>query len=108
MHIFIKNLPGDASLLELQHFLGNHEMAIDFSSHKHHSNSDSHFLLVKTNSNESADELIRELNGKLFHGAVVEARRFIERTQQQEWDGQDQRIHNQQLNLALIFPEAVG
>jgi len=103
MHIFISNLPGNASLLELQHFLGNHEMSVDYSSHRHNSHSDTHFLLIKTNSNESADELIRELNGKQFHGITVKARRFINRRKQHNWDGQERRNH--QLNLDLIFPE---
>ena len=105
MHIFISNLPGDASLLELQHFLGNHEMSIDYSSHRRHDHSDHHFLLIKTNSHESAGALIRELNGKEFHGVAVEARRFIERKKQPQWDGEERRNHNQQLNLELIFPE---
>ncbi|MBC8210906.1 MAG: hypothetical protein H8E21_07535 [Gammaproteobacteria bacterium] len=103
MHIFISNLPRDASLLELQHFLGNHEMSIDYSTHRRNDHSEHHFLLIKTNSHESAGALIKELNGKLFHGIAVEARRFIERKNQQAWDGKERR--NQQLNLALIFPE---
>ena len=110
MHIIISNLPGDASLLELQFFLGNHEMSVDYSSHrqKSDSHSDSHFLLIKTKSNESASQLINELNGKQFHGIAVEARRFIHRSDQQNWEGQERRNHQDQLNLDLIFPERVN
>jgi hypothetical protein len=103
MHIFIGNLPADTSLLDLQHFLGNHEMNVHYSSHSHDnlSDSSSHFLLIKTDSDESANKLISEINGKLFHGVPVEARRLIERSGQQEWDGQERR--NEQMDLELLF-----
>lgn len=105
MHIFVGNLPGEASLLELQHFLGNHEMNVDYSSHSHDKDShpNTHFLLIKTSSNESADKLISEINGKKFHGVTVEARRFIKRRKKYKWDGQERR--GSQMNLDLIFSQ---
>ena len=105
MHIFIGNLSGNASLLELQHFLGNHVMNVDYSSHSHDkiSKADNHFLLIKTSSNESADRLINEINGKKFHGVAVEARRFIKRNQQKKRGGQERR--NTQMGLNLIISE---
>ena len=77
-------------------------MTVDYSAHRHNT-SDSHFLLVKTESNESADQLIAEINGKIFHGIAVIARRFIKRQGKRAWHGQERRSY--QLNLDLIFSD---
>ncbi len=91
MLIFVGNLPEDSTLIDLKHFLGNHEMSVDFSAHRHEKTG-SHFLLIKTNSFESADDLIRELNGKSFNGVKIEARKFSKRNmQQQEWTKEERR-----------------
>ena len=104
MHIFVGNIPGNATLLELQRFLGDHKMSVDYSSHRHGNSTqtDAHFLLIKTNSNESADDLIQELNGKRFRDVPLEARRFIQRQPNPQWKGVDRRSY--QLDLDLIFP----
>jgi hypothetical protein len=92
MLVYVGNLPGDTTLIELQNFLGNHEMSVDFTAHQHENN-DSHFLLIKTNSFESADDLISELNAKRFNGIKIEARKFIKRSEQaQEWTEEERRI----------------
>ena len=103
MYIFVGNLPGEARLVELQEFLGNHEMSVDFSTHRHQSihSKDPHFLLIKTRDNESAKDLIKELNGKKFHNVQIEARRFIRRMHQKQWDGEERRQY--QLDLELLF-----
>ena len=99
MLVFVGNLPRDSPLIELQHFLGNHEMSVDYSAHRHEKTG-SHFLLIKTNSFESADDLISDLNGKSFNSVKIEARKFIKRSkQQQEWAKEDRR--NSQLELGF-------
>jgi len=101
MLVFIGNLPGSAPLIELQHFLGNHEMSVDYSAHRHDNNdvSDSHFLLIKTNSFESADDLIRDLNGKSFNTVKIEARKFIHRKKQQQWNQVERRTNQLELDF---------
>lgn len=105
MLIFVGNLPGEASLLELQNFLGNHEMSVNYSAHRQQNehSENTHFLLIKTHSHESADELIDELNGKHFHNSQILARRYIQRRSPQIWNGVERRQY--QLNLELIFPD---
>jgi RNA recognition motif-containing protein len=99
MLVYIGNLPGNSTLIELQNFLGNHEMSVDFTAHRHENN-DSHFLLIKTNSNESADDLIKELNGKFFYGEKIEARKFIKRSEQpQEWTKEERRTSQLELDF---------
>ena len=99
MLVFVGNLPRDSPLIELQHFLGNHEMSVDYSAHRHEKTG-SHFLLIKTNSFESADDLISDLNGKNFNSVKIEARKFIKRSKQQEWTKEERR--NSQLELDFI------
>jgi hypothetical protein len=99
MLVFVGNLPGDSTLLELQNFLGNHEMSVDFSAHQHEING-SHFLLIKTNSFESAEDLISDLNGKRFNSVKIEARRFIKRSEQpQEWTKEERRTSQLELDF---------
>ncbi len=74
-------------------------MSVDFTAHQHEHN-DSHFLLIKTNSFESADDLIKELNGKCFNGVKIEARKFIKRNAQaQEWTKEERRIRQLELDF---------
>ncbi len=99
MLVFIGNLPGNSPLIELQHFLGNHEMSVDYSTHRHEK-AGSHFLLIKTNSFESSDDLIRDLNGKTFNNVKIEARKFIQRNKkQQKWAKEERRTSQLELNF---------
>ena len=99
MLVFIGNLPGNSPLIELQHFLGNHEMSVDYSAHRHEKVG-SHFLLIKTNSFESADDLIRDLNGKSFNSVKIEARKFIKRNkEQQKWTKEERRTSQLELDF---------
>ncbi len=102
MLVFIGNLPGNSPLIELQHFLGNHEMSVDYSTHRHEDNDmdDSHFLLIKTNSFESAEDLIQDLNGKSFNSVKIEARNFICRKKQQEWSHVERRTSQLELDFS--------
>lgn len=106
MHVFIGNIPGEATLLEIQKFLGNHEMSLNYSALRPHQHPElnSHCLLIKTNSHESADGLIAELNGKVFKEREIVARRYVERKSRQPYHGVDRR--QKQLDLNLLFSNA--
>ncbi len=101
MFIYIGNLPGEATLIELQEFLGDHAMSVDFSAHRHPQQSDHHFVLIKAMGDAEADQLVSDLNGKPFKGVRVQARRWVERAEKRAWQGPERRF--QQLDLDLIF-----
>jgi hypothetical protein len=101
MYIYVGNLPGKATLVELQSFLGDHEMSVDFSAHSHPNNTDHHFVLVKTAGKRESKQLIRELDGRCFKGSPVQARLYVERAATSDWKGPERRF--QQLDLDLIF-----
>ena len=94
MVVFIGNIPGETSLLEIQQLVGNREMAIDFSTH-HINCIDGvgyHYVLAKAHSDESASALIEMLNDKEFNGAQLEARLFVKREQELKWQGTNRRV----------------
>ncbi len=101
MLAFIGNLPGDLSLVELQGLLGDHEMSVDYSLHRHEHN-DSHFVLAKASSKADFETLVEQLHGKKIHNKTVEVREFVERRELEDWDGDDRRSY--QLDLGLLFP----
>ena len=102
MLVFIGNLPGDAPLIEIQNLLQGRDLSVDFTSHRcaEWQSRDYHFVLVKTRDSETLQNLIDEINGRLFRGHVLEARPFIKRKAQSSWDGVERRVVSQ---LALNF-----
>lgn len=96
MQVFIGNLPGDATLCELDQFLGG----LKLSAHTQvcrgvnaHAE-DYHYFLVRAKDAQHADALIRRLDGSLFLGRAIEARRFVERKCNEPWPGEERRIND--------------
>ncbi len=101
MLVFIGNLPGETPLIDIQQLLDGRNLSVDFSSHRspEWKQRDYHFVLVKMSDPKSLNKLINEINGLLFHGHVLEARPFVKRRSQHDWDGVERR----NLQLALNF-----
>ncbi|MCP3688258.1 MAG: RNA-binding protein [Gammaproteobacteria bacterium] len=103
MFAFIGNLPGELSLVELQGLLGDHEMSVDYSMHRHEHN-DNHFVLAKASSKEDLESLVSQLHGRKIHNNTVEIRKFINRRELEDWVGEDRRSY--QLDLDMLFPDS--
>ncbi len=101
MLVFIGNLPGDAPLVEIQQLLHGRDLSVDFTSHRcaDWKSRDYHFVLVEAFDAKTRDSLIAEINGRLFRGHVLEARPFITRKGDAEWDGVDRRVNQLALNF---------
>jgi hypothetical protein len=95
VQIFIGNLPGDATLRELDEFLGglklsaNTQVCRGVNAHAENY----HYFLAQVEDPQQADALIGRLNGKLFLGRPIEARRFVKRKCREPWRGQERRIN---------------
>ncbi len=101
MLVYIGNFPGDTQLIEIQNLLGTRDMLIDYATYraKPAGYRDHHFILAKTKNNESADDLILELNGSSFRGAELEARHFVKRKQPGSWPGAERRTNQYGLDF---------
>ena len=101
MLVFIGNLPGDAPLVEIQKLLQGRNVTVDFTSHRCQDwkTRDYHFVLVETYDSESLDSLVEEMNGRLFRGHVLEARPFVKRKGESDWDGIERRVNQLALNF---------
>lgn len=87
--------------MEIQNLLGTRDMLVDYASYraKPADYPGHHFILAKTKSNESADDLVLELNGSSFRGVELEARHFVKRKQQGSWPGAERRTNQYGLDF---------
>lgn len=104
MEVFIGNLSAKTKLIEIHNILGEFQMHSDFSTYegKNCDHSKYHFVVVKSDSEKLADDLINRLNGYEFDGQALDVREYIHRDvkKQNQWKGEDRRI-NEQMSLAL-------
>ena len=100
MDIFVGNLPGSASLVELQGFIGDVDLRADFQCKNGRDRHGEvyHYFIARTENREQGVELISELNGRMFEGRPVEVREYLERAPDRKWRGEERRIN----------PEATG
>jgi len=94
MEVFIGNLPGTATLLELQDFIGDIDLKADFhytKSHNQHGHP-YHFFIASTKTRQEDLELIARLNGHVFQCRPLSVRECIERKQSDEWNGKERRM----------------
>ncbi len=94
MEVFIGNLPGGATLIELQDFIGNFDLKADFHSTKSHGRHGHpyHFFIVSTKTRKQGLELIDKLNGHVFQSRPLSVRECIKREQSGQWNGKERRI----------------
>lgn len=87
MLVFIDNTPGDIRLVEIRELLGGRQMQEDYKIHRSSQadEQDRHFILVRADIYESAEELIGELNDKPLKGTIIEARHFVKRNEKSVW-----------------------
>jgi hypothetical protein len=97
MDIFIGNLPGEATLAELQAFLGDLKLHSDVHhcNGRNHADDDYHFFVIQAVEPDRAFALIEQFNGRVFHGRTVEAREYIRRKRQGAWKGMERRINGE-------------
>jgi hypothetical protein len=79
MKVFIGNLPGEATIYELENFLGGLKI---HSGVKHCSGYDIdqynyHYFIINAEDVSTKNSLIERFNGQYFHGRIVEARGYI-------------------------------
>jgi hypothetical protein len=89
MDVFIGNLPGTATLVELTEFLHGLDLRPDFQCHQGQDEQarNYHFVVARTATTEAGQALIASLNGRLFGGQPVEAREYLPR--RHCWDLRD-------------------
>jgi hypothetical protein len=97
MDVFIGNLPGKATLAELQAFLGDMKLHADVRhcNGRDHADDDYHFFVIQAVEPRRALALIERFNGRMFHGRAVEAREYICRKQHVGWNGRERRINGE-------------
>lgn len=103
MDVFIGNLPGTATLVELTAFLEGIDLRTDFQCHQGQDepSRNYHFVVARTATPEEGQSLIASLDGRLFRGQPVEAREYKPRSPCQEWEDADRRV-NQMLSQSSV------
>jgi hypothetical protein len=81
MKVFIGNLPGHATLVELKQFLGEIDLRASFNCRrgKDEQQRDYYYFVAHTQSEEEGLALIRHLDGRCFFHKRVVARPFQDR-----------------------------
>lgn len=101
MDVFIGNLPGEATLLELEAFLGGLKLHTDVQhrSGRDISERDYHFFVVNDVNRLDGLALINQFNGRAFHGRIVEAREYYPRRSNTGWDGAERRVNGHEVTV---------
>ncbi len=95
MQIFIGNLPGEATLTELQGFLGSLHVhsTVEYGRGCDFQALDYHYFVIRADTRAMGKRLIQQFDGHSFHGRQVEAREYIQRTPS-GWSGEERRINS--------------
>ena len=95
MDIFIGNLPGEATIAELQAFLGDLKLHSDVQhcNGRDRFENGYHYFVVKDLPEARGRTVINRFDGATFHGRKVVAREYVCRQQAATWDGPDRRIN---------------
>ena len=103
MLIFIGNLPRNATLVELEKILGRENFRVRYSSHrgKRKDKSEYHCILVNTEIDNVGHKLIEQIDGLKLANNILVARQYIDREISGDWQGENRRIKQ----LDLDFPE---
>jgi hypothetical protein len=99
MLIFIGNLPRNVTLVELEKILGRENLRVRCSTHsgKRKDKSEYHCILVNTESDDVGRKLIEQIDGLKLADNNLVARRYIDRESSRDWQGENRRI--KQLDL---------
>lgn len=103
MLILIENLPRAATLVEIEKILDRDNLRVRCSSHhgKRRDKSEYHCVLVNTENDSVGRKLIAQIDGLKFASNTLAARRYIEREISRDWQGENRRIKQ----FDLDFPE---
>lgn len=95
MEVYIGNLPGAATLIEIRDFIGNFGLRADFQTCRGRDSlaRNYHFLIARTETRRQGLELIARLNGHLLADQHLVARECIERKAVKEWGGAERRVN---------------
>jgi hypothetical protein len=93
MDVFIGNLPGSATLIELFSFLEGVDLRTDLGwlEGRDRQDRDYHFVVAHTASREEGMALIARLQGRLFDGKPIEVREYQRREPRPTWKGVERR-----------------
>jgi hypothetical protein len=94
--VFIGNLPGEATLVELYAFLEGVRLSAELDHMKGVDNDrrDYHYFVAKVNGENDARDVIEKFNGREFAGRKIQAREYIERSNSNTWTEEERRLNN--------------
>lgn len=95
MDVFIGNLPGSATLIELFSFLEGMDLRREFQCFQGRDGESRgyHFVVARTTSREQGMALINRLRGQCFEGQAIEVREYQRRRLVLAWRGQERRVN---------------
>ncbi len=95
MDIFVGNLPGTATLMELHAFVGDVSLRADFHCLRGHDRHGHpyHYFIARAKDRAEGLRLIAKLNGRVFEGRPVVVRECIQRAVTSDWEGEERRIN---------------
>jgi hypothetical protein len=97
MDVFIGNLPAEGKLVELDDLLGGGDVHTRFERCLGRDRFDKnyHYFVVFTDSDDEGYALIQRLDGLVFDGCRISARKYIRRADfsGSSWTGEERRIN---------------
>jgi hypothetical protein len=110
VEVYVGNLPGNATLMDLHAFVGDAVLRADFQCCKGQDQHDRayHFFIARAESRKAGLELIARLNGKAFGGQLVVAREYVQRRAPRAWAGEERRINPWAGSAAWSGPQAAA
>lgn len=95
MKLFIGNIPGEATIMDLYEFVGGLELQARFIPYTgiDHSDKNYHFVVAQLSREQDIDSLIDRYNGIEFKGRPLQVRRYYERQKSNGWDGPERRVN---------------
>jgi hypothetical protein len=93
--VFVGNLPGEASLLDLHTLIGNFPMKADLQCCEGRDRIDRsyHYFIVRAANRSDGLALMARLNGREFAGRRIVAREYIRRSDPGAWEAEERRVN---------------
>lgn len=94
--VFIGNLPGEATLVELHAFLDGVRLTAELDHLKgiDEDRRDYHYFIARVSSDKDAKEVINKFDGREFRGRKIRAREYVERSESGTWTKHERRLND--------------
>jgi hypothetical protein len=94
--VFVGNLPGEATLMDLHTLVGNFLLKADLQccEGRDRVNRGYHYFIVRVDNRSDGLALVARLNGMEFAGRRLVAREYVRRRSLDLWEAEERRVNS--------------